>query len=367
MSLKVFSIPVFLLHCATSVVMAQEPILPPHPTPQINPMISKIALGSCSSQNRPMPLLRTVVEWEPDMFIYLGDNIYGDTRDMAELQSRYDLLGANRDFRNLRSRMPVIATWDDHDYGENDAGKEYPLKAESKEIFLRFWNEPEPSPRREHAGIHTAYLFEEAKVDKRLQVILLDTRTFRDPPTRNQLSSWRNQYRPDSDPAKTILGEAQWKWLAERLREPADLRIIGTSIQFGHQHNGWESWTNFPHELHRMIDLIKQCKANGVVFISGDVHWGEISVLRAPDCYPLYDLTASGINQEWDTLEPNQNRIGKACMDHHFGMIEMDWSQNDPYVALKIHDYSGRIRASQSLRLSQLTFPKEDPDQTVGD
>ena len=343
--------------CIGSVVIGQEPKVPPAPAPQVNPMISKIALGSCSSQNRPMPVLRTVVEWEPDMFIYLGDNIYGDTRDMAELQSRYAQLALNRDFQTLRAQMPVIATWDDHDYGENDAGREFPFKAESKEIFLKFWSEPDPSPRREHPGIYTSYLFEDEAIDKRLQVILLDTRTFRDPPTRNELTSWKNEYRPDSSLSKTILGETQWSWLRERLCEPADLRIVGTSIQFGHQHNGWESWTNFPNELHRMIDLIKDCKANGVVFISGDVHWGELSILRPPGCYPLYDLTASGINQEWDEVEPNQNRIGQACMDHHFGMIEIDWTQEDPLVALRIHDFSGRARVRKSVRLSELQTP----------
>ncbi len=338
-------------------VDGQAPQEPSAPAPEINPMISKIAFGSCSSQDRPMPMLRTVVEWKPELFIYLGDNIYGDTRDMAELQATYDELAANRDFQALRAQMPVIATWDDHDYGENDAGQEYPFKAESKAIFLNFWNEPDPSPRREHPGIYTSYLFEDEANERRLQVILLDTRSFRDPPTRNELSSWRNDYRPDSDASKTVLGEAQWKWLGERLREPADLRIIGTSIQFGHQHNGWESWTNFPHELLRMVNLIKDCKANGVVFISGDVHWGELSMLQPPDSYPLYDLTASGINQEWDEVEPNQNRIGQACMDHHFGMIEIDWTQEDPYVSLRIHDFSGRARVRKSIRLSELQLP----------
>jgi alkaline phosphatase D len=65
---------------------------------------------------------------------------------------------------------------------------------------------------------------------------------------------------PDPDPTKTILGEVQWKWLEERLKEPADLRIIGSSIQFSHEYNGWESWTNFPRELLKMVDLIKSTK-----------------------------------------------------------------------------------------------------------
>ena len=332
----------------------------PLPAPSTNPLISRIAFGSCMSQDRPAPVLRTALEWKPELFIFLGDNIYGDTRDMSVLQAKYDILANKAEFAALRKAVPMIATWDDHDYGENDAGKEYPLKEKSKEVFLKFWNEPTPSPRREHPGIYTSYLFEGKELSKRLQVILLDTRTFRDPLAKNNLPSWKNDYHPDSNPEKTLLGDQQWKWLERKLREPADLRIIGTSIQFVHEHNGWESWTNLPHELQKMVDLIKRTRSEGVVFISGDVHWGELSVLKPTGCYPLHDLTASGINQEWDILEPNQNRHGKACMDHHFGLIEVDLSEQDPRVELRIHDVTGRARVRKRIRLSELTFNEQD-------
>ena len=83
---------------------------------------------------------------------------------------------------------------------------------------------------------------------------------------------------------------------------------------------------------------------------------GELSILKPRGCYPLHDLTASGINQEWDVLEPNQNRFGSACMDHHFGMIEINWEAADPRVTLRIHDITGRVRVGKSSRLSELRF-----------
>lgn len=335
--------------------MAQEPKNLPVPAPAVNPLISRIAFGSCSNQDDPMPILRTVLEWEPDLFIYLGDNIYGDTRDMRLLEAKYAKLGAKKDFQALRATTPTIATWDDHDYGDNDAGRDFPFRVESKEIFLKFWNEPDPSPRRDHEGIYTSYRFEDARLGKTLQVILLDTRSFRDQPLRNPFPSWKNDYLPDTDPDKTILGAAQWDWLKTRLQEPADLRVIGTSIQFGHEYNGWESWTNFPMELMKMVNLITETKANGVVFISGDVHWGELSILKTPNCYPLHDLTASGLNRDWSNVEPNQNRQGEACMDFHFGMLDIDWSGN-PSVQLRIHDMTGRGRVRKTVRLSDLKF-----------
>jgi alkaline phosphatase D len=336
-------------------VVAQEAKLPPAAAPAVNPLISRIAFGSCSTQDDPQPILRTVIEWEPDLFIYLGDNIYGDTDDMQVLAAKYAKLGAKKEFQALRAAMPVIATWDDHDYGSNDAGKEYPFKEQSKEIFLKFWNEPDPSPRRDHPGIHTSYRFGDPASKKTLQIILLDTRTFRDPPLVSPLTSWKNDYLPDTDPTKTLLGGEQWAWLKERLLEPADVRIIGSSIQFAHEYNGWESWTNFPRELLKMVDLIAETKANGVVFISGDVHWGELSILKTPGTYPLHDLTASGLNRDWENVEPNRNRFGDACSDFHFGMIEITWSDN-PSIQLRIHDMTGRAQVRKTVRLSELQF-----------
>jgi alkaline phosphatase D len=341
--------------CLSQEVLTEEILSTPKASPVVNPLISRIAFGSCSTQDEPLPILRTVLEWEPELFIYLGDNIYGDTRDMKLLQAKYAKLAANKDFQSLRARVPIIATWDDHDYGENDAGKEFPFKAESKEIFLKFWNEPNPSPRREHEGIYVSYRFEDPKLGKTLQIILLDTRSFRDQPLRAPFSSWKNDYLPDTNPDKTLLGAEQWAWLEERLREPADLRIIGSSIQFSHEYNGWESWTNFPSELIKMVDLIKKTKANGVIFISGDVHWGELSILKPAGCYPLHDLTASGLNRDWANVEPNRNRYGDACMDFHFGMLEIHWSES-PAVELRIHDMTGRGRVRKTVKLSGLRF-----------
>lgn len=353
--LKVF-VPAILL--LTSIATAQDPKLPPACEPANHPLISRIAFASCGNQDEPQRILNTVLDWDPELFIYLGDNIYGDTRDMAVLEAKYARLGQRPEFRALRARVPAIATWDDHDYGENDAGRDYPFKEQSKELFLKFWNEAPDSPRRQHAGIYSSYRFEDASLGKKLQIILLDTRTFRDPPLKSPLTSWKNDYLPDTDPQKTLLGEEQWAWLKARLQEPADLRIIGSSIQFSHEYNGWESWTNFPRELLKMVDLIRQTRAEGVVFLSGDVHWGELSVLRPPGCYPLYDLTASGINQDWDKIEPNGNRLGNACDDFHFGMLQINWSAN-PSVQFRIHDMTGRSRVRRTVRLSELKFGPE--------
>ena len=326
----------------------------------------RIAFGSCGHQDKPIPILDVVREQNPDLFIFLGDNIYGDTKDMALLRKKYEKLGAKPEFRRLRSAVPILSVWDDHDYGWNDAGKEYEFKEQSREIFFEFWKVPAESPRRTHPGIYGSHLFSEN--GRTLQIILLDTRTFRDQLKRNGKgdnkpaadSGYKNDYQPDVDSAKTLLGREQWQWLEGELKRPADLRLICSSIQFGHEYNGWESWTNLPAERQKMIDLIRSTSADGVVFISGDVHWGEISKRSQPNSYPLYDVTASGLTEEWYNVEPNEYRVGKATRENHFGMISIDWESDTPKVKMNIIDGKGTRRATETVKLEDLSSSVTD-------
>jgi len=345
-----------LLACSQQ--QQQPTSTPPSPTPiasfeKHDTLIQKIAFGSCAHQDEPQPILSLVVAQQPDLFIYLGDNIYGDTEDMKILQQKYDQLEAKPEFQNLRENMPILAIWDDHDYGENDAGKEYPFKAASKEIFLDFWQVAPNSPRRKHEGIYHAHLFE--KDGKKLQIILLDTRTFRDSLSKNYTSiRCKNDYCPDENSSASFLGETQWNWLKQELQRPADIRLIASSIQFSHEYNGWESWTNLPKERERFIKLIAETKANGVFFISGDVHWGELSK-QSTDAYPIYDVTSSGLTQTWDKPEPNANRMGEIVMENNFGLLEINWELEQPSILMKIIDIDGTTRVSHQVSLEEIS------------
>ncbi len=313
-----------------------------------------IAFGSCSHQNKAQPILKKIVAENPNLFIYLGDNIYGDTRNMDSLQMKYDLLENKPEFKELRKNIPLLATWDDHDYGENDAGKYYPFKEKSKELFLNFWNEPKSSDRYDHKGIYHSLMYQFS--DKNIQVILLDTRTFRSNLTLNdKKSGYKNDYMPTNAPDSTILGEEQWKWLEETFSVKADLRILASSTQFSHEYNGWESWTNVPHERNRMLELIKKTHANGVVFISGDVHWGEISKLVTDDLYPIYDITSSGLTQTWPNTEPNKNRIGKVERKNNFGMVIFEL-KDSPSLTFILKNKNGKTKVKHRLPLTELLF-----------
>lgn len=357
--MKEVALSILLCSWVEALYAQQEPKLPSEPCHTVNSTImvktvSRIAFGSCAKQTRDMPVLLAAKEAAPDVFVWLGDNLYGDTDDMNVLQGKYNQLSCRPEFRALNATVPFIATWDDHDYGRDDAGKEYPFKAESKAIFLQFWNEPLESPRHGHPGIYHA--FTRGPEGRRVQFILLDTRTFRDsiPPASGKGS--KHDYSPHTDTTATMLGEAQWSWLGEVLREPADLRVICTSTQFGISYNGYEAWANFPHERQRMVQLIKDTRANGVVFISGDVHWAEISRFETDGCYPLFDITSSGITQSWPTLEPNIYRVGRAFKPNNFGMIEVDWDAQPVRLTFSIRNRKGKAVRATVTELSILRF-----------
>lgn len=322
--------------------------------------VTTIAFGSCAHESDAQPILSLTASYKPNIFIYLGDNIYGDTDNMDTLQAKYARLAAKPEFQELTSQTKTLAIWDDHDYGRNDAGKYYPQKVASKEIFLNFFKEPANSERRKHAGIyHAEYL---TYGDKTVQVILLDNRTFRSDLLRyDTLTSPRKQsfyqldYSPHSSPDSTLLGEEQWRWLEKELAKKADLRLIASGSQFAIEYNGYEAWANFPLEQKRMLDLIKKTKAAGVLFLSGDVHYAEISKIEEPGLYPIYDVTSSGITSTWDFATPNKNRIEGPVMENHFGLLNIQWKK-DPLISMQIIDKHNNSRIEYQVNLSDLQF-----------
>ena len=328
---------------------------------EIQMLPSRVAFGSCARQNKPQPILDVIVDQQPDLMVYMGDNVYLDTERVWRIWSKYRRLLKRPEFRRLREAMPTVATWDDHDYGENDANREYPLKAETKAAYMEFWGIPEDSAIRNRDGIYDAHEFTDGT--RTLQLIMLDTRWFLDPVEENPPEyqraydfPYKHDYQPDHDDQSTILGETQWGWLEAQLRRPADLRLIVSSIQFGHTYNGYESWNNRPHEKDRMQRLIRDTEAAGVVFLSGDVHWGEISRME-PDLvgYPLYDATSSGLNQVWSSTEYNANRLGEVVDVEHFGLIDVGWAEADPTVRLQLITASSESVMDVRFRLSELS------------
>ena len=325
--------------------------------------LTRIGFGSCARESDPQPIWDSIVALKPELFLLIGDNIYGDTTNMTVLKTKYDQLGAQPGYIRLRQTCPILATWDDHDLGKDDAGVEFPFKRESQQVMQDFFGVPTNSPLREREGVYDARVFGPAS--RRVQVILLDTRYFRSA-LKKSTSRLANvgPYTADDDPAATVLGEAQWIWLREQLLHPAEVRLICSSIQVVAEDHGWEGWINHPLERRKLYRLIRETRANGVVFLSGDRHLAELSMMDGDTGYPVYDLTSSGLNRgakAWRPFEPNQHRIATMNFGDNFGWIEINWNTPAPFISLQIRDLEGDIRIQQKLPLQVLTAPAARP------
>ena len=324
------------------------------------PAIQRIVFGSCVHQDREQPIWNAIVDAKPDVFLLIGDNIYGDSSDMNVLRKKYEKLGAQPGYQKLLSTCPLYAIWDDHDYGLNDAGVEFAQKVASQRVFNDFFNVSADSPRRTREGIYDAHIV--GPPGRRVQFILLDTRYFRTGLKRAADGEriGNGPYAPDESPEATVLGSAQWKWLEQQLKQPADVRVVASSIQVVPHQHGWEMWANFKRDRQRMFQLIRDTSAEGVVFISGDRHLAEISRLQPNESgpnYPLYELTSSSLNVPsggGNENELNRHRVGQHYLKVNFGSITIDWQQADTGIKMAIHDVGGAAVRSHSMLLSEL-------------
>lgn len=263
-----------------------------------------IAFGSCNKHDRPQPLWPAVLACAPDLWLWTGDTVYNDTRDVAVMRTRYAAQLAVAGYRELLAACPVDGTWDDHDYGANNAGREFPAKEASQAAFLDFLQVPADHARRGRAGVYGERWLQREDPDRRVQILLLDTRYHRE--------------RPGT--TADMLGEEQWTWLRTALAEPAALRVLVSSIQVLPTGHRYEKWANFPASRQRLLELLDE--AGPVVLVSGDRHIGEISHQDE-----LVEITASGMTHVWRNFpgEPNRRRVGEVVSELHFGLLRVDW------------------------------------------
>jgi alkaline phosphatase D len=210
-----------LLNACNTAQQSPAPVTVPD---KLKPL-GHISFGSCTHQMQNAPLLNTIVSAEPDLFLMLGDVIYPDINDEAtalldpwpnedtleRIKQVYTQMAAKPEHQNLKKNVPMLAVWDDHDYGINDGSDDFSLKDESQQLFLDFFDEPANSQRRKTPGIYDVKTF--GPEGKRVQIILLDTRYFRTPPLPDTRSDAEKKalniagrYTPSEDPTATVLG-----------------------------------------------------------------------------------------------------------------------------------------------------------------
>ena len=310
-SIELLLLALLIITCSSEVVQAEE-------------FVQRIGLIGCHRQDTPAPAMWRYVQAEPDLMLWLGDNVYVDSEhDMNVLKSGHEMLAALPAFQAIRATTPFAVIWDDHDYGLNNSGRHYALKDQSKNFFRRFWGMDHHIPADRDGIYHSRYF---GTGDTRLQLLLLDGRFNRD----------------DEGENTDTLGENQWQWLASELKKPARLRLIVSGYQFFlDRETKFETWSKFPRAQQKLLELIRASDAEGVVFIAGDQHYGEVSRVPAAIGYDAIELMFCGINQE----EPhvyNSHRVSPvAHAKNAYALVDIQWHKNEsdePHFVFRVFD-----------------------------
>ncbi len=263
--------------------------------------LTRIIFASCAQQNEDQSIWDQIAAENPDLTLYIGDNVYGDVRSgdpaLPELKTAYMRLAQSEPFSRVRAAAPMLTVWDDHDYGVNDGGADYQFKEQSEALFEYVWALREDDQRRARPGVYGSWIIG-GEDGRKIQIIMLDTRYFRSPlkATDEPGAKGKERYVPDPDPSKTMLGDEQWAWLEAELKKPADLRLLVSSVQVIADGHGWEGWKMLPAERVRLYALIDETDTDNLIILSGDRH--SASFYRKEDGagFSLFEATSSSLN-----------------------------------------------------------------------
>jgi len=325
--------------------------------PALAQQSTRVAFGCCMDHSERHDVFDALNLADPEVFVFLGNTVDVDAGDMDDMLEAYDVLNRFRGPKVLRRQSAVMSMWNRTDYAiDGQAGTNNPLKYAVRNHFLTFWREPISSPRmfQEH-GIAKAVVFGEAP--QRVQVIMLDGRWNRDPLTRvgwverltRALDSEQGPYLPN--PSATLLGDAQWQWLAEQLQEPAEVRVLMSATPFFAPVNGYDSWAMYATEQQRLVEMLQQLQPQGLVLATGDRGFGELAKIDDVLSYPLWQVTSGYLSSASEAPYRFEQRHGDALEQARYGQIEVRW-QDTPELILSLRDVDGRALVEQSVGLT---------------
>lgn len=308
--------------------------------------ISRFAFGSCSHQDYEIPILSAIQGLKPELYVAMGDNVYASRPETKPISEAYRRMGLRLEFQSFRKAVPIIATWDDHDYGQNDGGVENAEKQSAREAFLNFFPYAKDRIPRERGGIYHSVEF--GSVDRRVRFIMLDTRWDRSPLNRTEVNG-KKKVLLNMDPHARILSDEQWAWLETELSKPARVIFLVSSIQVLSDQHQFESWSRFPRERERLLTVLQKNSSRNFFVLSGDRHRGEVSKISRTKM-SLWDFTASSLNRPVPVSEEiNPYRQGPLYSAENFGLTEINWEKNSMFVSLR--DSEGKVIHAVEIKL----------------
>ncbi|GAB5367313.1 hypothetical protein AAMO2058_001219700 [Amorphochlora amoebiformis] len=289
----------------------------------------KITFGSCNKPWKPQPLWEKILAEESQAFMWTGDAVYTNGSDIEDLEKAITQQLNHPDYQTLiKSGIEIIGAVDDHDYGVNDAGKDVEKRSERIKAYGEFLHRSNLKSRKDAVdyikqdGLYSTYTLKENNGERTAKVIMLDSRTQREPYMWHLPSFIMNHRIPvifrffgpintilrllsssvqalyqdltGNDVAGEMLGESQWGWLEDNLRDSdASFHVIISGVQVWTSNPLVESWGHFPRSRKRLAALLEKYKPKGVIFISGDVHFAEL--ISGVTLNETVELTCSGL------------------------------------------------------------------------
>ncbi len=293
----------------------------------------KFGLGSCLDQDYPQPIWNSIEKEELDYFIFLGDNVYGDSPfgNLRKMKRAYDK--QKKVLPSFLNDLEVYAIWDDHDYGLNDGGSDYKNKIDAEKLFLDFWEISQNDPRHKREGIY--FSTEKIFFDKKFKLIFLDTRFFR-----SKLLGEKGGYISNTNDNATILGKNQWLWLENELNTEFDFLIIFSSIQIIPMDHPYEKWSNFPKDRSKLLGMLDKHRGKTILF-SGDRHRSGIYKKDG-----IFEITASSLNKPGSLFnETDKFLIGETYPEANYALFEVYENQ----IEVQIKNSNGEILNSIGL------------------
>ncbi|MFZ4465415.1 MAG: alkaline phosphatase D family protein [Bacteroidales bacterium] len=302
-----------------------------------NPPAFRFLTGSCAYINqtehdRPgkpyggeYQIFTNMTSQEADFTVWLGDNFYyrePDWNSWTGIINRNTHTRSNPEMQALFASTHNYFIWDDHDYGPNDSDKGFYNKEKTLEAFKLFY--PNPSyGTEEMKGVITSFQWADA------DFFLLDNRWYRDP---NNLKTKE----------KSILGKKQLEWLFDNLvYSQATFKFVAMGGQFLSTAGLFETYygNGFENERQAIIDFIYEHNIKNVIFLTGDVHFTEISVLKADGKPTIWDLTfspfTSGPNTKGDAFNNTLRVPGTVVMERNYGMIDVSGVNKERKIDIK--------------------------------
>ena len=332
----------------------------------------RIVVASCQNyEHGHYAAWRHVAASAPHMVLFVGDYIYennGRTKQVRqhtggvplsldEYRQRYALYQSDPALQSAHASAPWFAVWDDHEV-LNDYAGETPGREEDHEVFMRrraaayqAWYEHLPVPPGMAPRNGAMRIYARAQLGQLAALHLLDQRQYRSPeacPRPPQYGGLRvgADCAERLDPARTMLGAEQERWLADGLKQQHGawtLLAQGTAFaqvdeSMGDKPEYWtDAWTGYPAARQRLLDALREKQAANPVILGGDIHCSMVAGINTVADRFDTALLAS----EFVATSITSNPVPQTTLDK--------WKANNP----NLQQLDGSHRGYLSLTLSR--------------